>query len=59
MDTKSEEYQQLRQQEVEFWRTAAARRRELGQMAVAITFDNVAWLLERQDLWFVEAETPS
>ncbi len=51
MNARADEYVELKRQEVEFWRGAAARRRAEGQLATATTFDNLAWLLEHNESW--------
>ena len=40
-----------RDNEVQFWRDAANRKRREGEPATAITFDNMAWLLAHPEGW--------
>jgi hypothetical protein len=46
-----DEYVEAKRQEIAYWRKAAERQRAQGQTATAITFENMAWLLEHQDSW--------
>ena len=40
-----------RKSDVQFWQDAARRKRQSGETACAITFDNMAWLLAHPEGW--------
>lgn len=49
-----------RARDIKFWRDAAERKRLAGDTACAISFDNMAWLLEHPEgfhAWLTSEET--
>lgn len=59
MDARTQEYLELRQQEIDYWHKAAERKRADGQHATAISYDNMAWLLEHQESWLAHTARSS
>jgi hypothetical protein len=40
-----------RESHIQQWRRSATRERSLGNTALALTYENMAWLLEHTDMW--------
>lgn len=55
----SDEYDEVLAENIAYWKARANERRLNGEIAVAISFDNIAWLLEHQMSWLAYQESQS